>query len=148
MLGDGRLSLGSVPDGTFGLLVLDAFSSDAVPAHLLTREALALYARKLAPGGLLAFHLSNQYLSLTPVVAGAAAAVGLIGIKRSGGATAAEADAGIYPSVWVVLAREARDLEALGHDAGWRPLPRQGRGWSDDTSSLWSAFDVVDAIRR
>ena len=148
VLGDGRLSLGSVPDGTFGLLVLDAFSSDAVPAHLLTREALALYARKLGPGGLLAFHLSNQYLSLTPVVAGAAAAEGLIGIKRSGGATAAEADAGIYPSVWVVLAREARDLEALGHDARWRPLPREGRGWSDDASSLWSAFALGDAIRR
>jgi SAM-dependent methyltransferase len=148
VLGDGRLSLGAVPDGTFGLLVLDAFSSDAVPAHLLTREALALYARKLAPGGLLAFHLSNQYLSLVPVVAGAAAAEGLTGITRSGGATAAEAEAGICPSAWVVLAREARDLEALGHDARWSPLPPAGRGWTDDASSLWSAFDLSDAIRR
>jgi SAM-dependent methyltransferase len=148
VLGDGRLSLGGVPDGTFGLLVLDAFSSDAVPAHLLTREALALYARKLAPGGLLAFHLSNQYLSLVPVVAGAAAAEGLIGINRFGGVTGAEADAGISPSAWVVLAREARDLQALGHDARWHPLPREGRGWSDDASSLWSAFDLGDAIRR
>ena len=148
VLGDGRLSLGAVPDGTFGLLVLDAFSSDAVPAHLLTREALALYARKLGPGGLLAFHLSNQYLSLVPVVAGAAAVDGLIGIKRFGGVTAAEADAGISASAWVVLAREARDLEPLAHDARWRPLPHEGQGWSDDASSLWSAFDLGDAIRR
>ncbi len=148
VLGDGRLSLGSAPDGTFGLLVLDAFSSDAVPAHLLTREALALYTRKLAPGGLLAFHLSNQYLSLVPVVAGAAVAEGLTGITRSGSVTAAEADAGISPSAWVVLARAARDLEALGHDARWKPLPRGGQGWSDDASSLWSAFDLRDAIRR
>jgi SAM-dependent methyltransferase len=148
VLGDGRLSLGGVPDGTFGLLVLDAFSSDAVPAHLLTREALALYARKLGPGGLLAFHLSNQYLSLVPVVAGAAAAEGLIGITRSGGVTAAEAEGGICPSAWVVLARQTPDLRALGQDARWRPLPREGRGWSDDASSLWSAFDLGDAIRR
>src|SRR6185312_10394904 len=115
VLGDGRLSLAAAPDGSFGLLVLDAFSSDAVPAHLLTREALALYARKLAPGGLLAFHLSNQYLSLVPVVAGAAAGEGLIGIRRFGGVSAAEIDGGICASAWVVLARAARDLEVLGH---------------------------------
>jgi hypothetical protein len=148
VLGDGRLSLGGVPDGTFGLLVLDAFSSDAVPAHLLTHEALALYARKLSPGGLLAFHLSNQYLSLVPVVAGAAALEGLIGMRGSGGVTAAEADQGICSSAWVVLAREARDLDPLAHDPRWSPLPREGQGWSDDTSSLWSAFGLADAIRR
>jgi SAM-dependent methyltransferase len=148
VLGDGRLSLGGVPDGTFGLLVLDAFSSDAVPAHLLTREALSLYARKLAPGGLLAFHLSNQYLSLVPVVAGAAALEGLIGIRGSGGVTAAEADQGICASAWVVLAREAGDLQALVRDARWTPLPREGQAWSDDASSLWSAFGLADAIRR
>ena len=118
----------AVPDGTFGLLVLDAFSSDAVPAHLLTREALALYARKLGPGGLLAFHLSNQYLSLVPVVAGAAAAEGLIGLKRLGGVTAAEADAGISPSGWVVLAREARDLEPLAPRRALAPLAARGAG--------------------
>jgi SAM-dependent methyltransferase len=148
VLGDGRLSLAGVPDGTFGLLVLDAFSSDAVPAHLLTREALALYARKLAPGGLLAFHLSNQYLSLVPVVAGAAAGEGLIGIRRFGGVSAAEIDGGICASAWVVLARAARDLEVLGHDARWSPLPREGQGWTDDASSLWSAFGLGAAIRR
>jgi SAM-dependent methyltransferase len=148
VLGDGRLSLAATPDGTFGLLVLDAFSSDAVPAHLLTREAIALYARKLAPGGLLAFHLSNQYLSLVPVVAGGAAAQGLVGLFGSGGATPAEAEAGICPSAWVVLAREGLDLQPLGNYARWGPLPRDGQAWSDDASSLWSAFDLRDAMGR
>ena len=68
--GDARLSLAATPDATFGLLVLDAFSSDGVPAHLLTREAFALYLRKLAPGGVIAVHLSNRYLDLESVVAG------------------------------------------------------------------------------
>src|SRR6185437_9470115 len=62
VLGDGRLSLGHEPDALLDLLVLDAFSSDAIPVHLLTREALQLYLQKLAPGGVLLFHLSNRYL--------------------------------------------------------------------------------------
>lgn len=147
VLGDGRLSLAAAPDGSFGLLVLDAFSSDAVPAHLLTREALALYARKLAPGGLLAFHISNQYLSLEPVVAGGAAAEGLVGRAGWGDVTAAEAAEGISASAWVVLARDARDLGPLATEPRWRPLSRPGRGWSDDASSLWSALTFV-ATRR
>jgi hypothetical protein len=142
VLGDGRLSLAVVPDGTFGLLVLDAFSSDAVPAHLLTREALALYVRKLAPGGLVAFHLSNRYLALVDVVSGSVAAAGLVGLTRTADVTAAEARAGISPSTWVVLARAARDLGPLATDPRWRPLPAGTRGWSDDASSLWSALSL------
>ena len=83
VLGDGRLSLASIPDGTFGLLVFDAFSSDAVPVHLLTREAIALDLRKLAPGGLLAFHVSNRHLDLQRVLAGGATAAGLVGLLRA-----------------------------------------------------------------
>lgn len=147
VLGDGRLSLAAVPDGSFGLLVLDAFSSDAVPAHLLTREALALYARKLAPGGLLAFHISNQYLSLEPVVAGGAAADGLVGRSRAGAVTAGEAAEGLSVSAWVVLARDARDLGPLATDPRWGPLSEAGRGWSDDASSLWSALTWVATHR-
>jgi SAM-dependent methyltransferase len=148
VLGDGRLSLAAVPDGTFGLLVLDAFSSDAVPAHLLTREALALYVRKLAPGGLLAFHLSNRYLALPGVVAGSAAAAGLVGVTRTAEATPAEASAGISPSTWAVVARSAGDLGALATDTRWRPLPAGAQGWSDDASSLWSALDLGVASQR
>ena len=69
VLGDARRKLAAEPDGTFGLIVLDAFTSDAIPVHLLTREAFALYARKLKPGGVIAVHLSNRYLDLPPLVA-------------------------------------------------------------------------------
>ncbi|HLI77196.1 MAG TPA: fused MFS/spermidine synthase, partial [Acidobacteriaceae bacterium] len=67
--GDARLSLAAEPPQAFDLLVIDAFSGDSIPTHLLTREALALYRRHLAPGGILAFHISNQYLDLAPVLA-------------------------------------------------------------------------------
>ncbi len=68
VLGDARLRLRDAPGHGFGLIVLDAFSSDAVPFHLLTREALRLYRRKLAAGGLIAYHITNRYLDLDPVL--------------------------------------------------------------------------------
>jgi spermidine synthase len=83
--GDARVSLAAVADGSFDLLVLDAFSSDSIPAHLLTREALALYLRKLAPRGVMAFHISNRTLDLEPVVAAAADALGLLPLVRADG---------------------------------------------------------------
>ena len=69
MLGDARLSLQAMPAGSFDLLILDGFSSDAIPVHLLTAEAMALYLDKLAPGGAIALHVSNGNLDLAPVVA-------------------------------------------------------------------------------
>src|SRR5262249_1706310 len=69
ILGDARLGLLDAADAEYDLLVLDAFSSDAIPTHLLTREAIELYRRKLAPGGVIAFHISNRYLQLHPIVA-------------------------------------------------------------------------------
>ena len=140
VLGDGRRSLAAIPDGAFGLLVLDAFSSDAVPVHLLTREAIALDLQKFAPGGLLAFHLSNRYLDLEKIVAGGATAKGLSGLARFGGVSAAEQSEGKSSSLWVVLARSPTDLAPLVGDARWRPLPRDQKdwkGWTDDASSLW-----------
>ena len=68
VLGDARLSLAQAPDSSYDFIVLDAFSSDAIPVHLMTREALQLYLRKLAPGGSIAFHISNRYLNLEPVL--------------------------------------------------------------------------------
>src|SRR4029450_1294929 len=71
-LGDGRLALEDEPSQRFDVLALDAFSSDAVPVHLLTLEAMSLYLRHLGPGGVLAVHVSNKYLDLKPVVRGVA----------------------------------------------------------------------------
>jgi spermidine synthase len=66
VLGDARLKLRDAPDSHYGLIVIDAFSGDTIPMHLMTREALALYQRKLAPGGILAFHVSSNYLRIAP----------------------------------------------------------------------------------
>jgi spermidine synthase len=76
ILGDGRLTLEDVPDGTYDLLVIDAFSSDFVPTHLLTVEALELYRTKVRPGGLVVLHISNVYADLQRVVKGYSVATG------------------------------------------------------------------------
>ncbi len=103
VIGDGRLGLMGAPDAAYGLIVLDAFSSDAIPAHLLTEEAMAGYRRKLAPGGVLAVHITNRHLDLAPVLAAEADRLGLVAVRRqesaSGDLTAT--------SDWVVLARDA-----------------------------------------
>src|SRR6185295_3898346 len=82
VLGDARLTLAAEPDAKFDLLFLDAYSSDAIPVHLVTREALALYLRMLAPGGVLTFHISNLHLDLEPVFAGLARDAQLVSLVR------------------------------------------------------------------
>ena len=77
VLGDARLRLREAPDRAFRLIVLDAFSSDSLPVHLLSREAIQLYRSKLSPGGVLVFNLSNRYLDLDPVIGRQAADAGL-----------------------------------------------------------------------
>ena len=143
VLGDARLTLGATPDASFELLVLDAFSSDAIPLHLVTREALALYLRKLAPRGVLACHISNLHLDLEPVFARLAADARLAALVCDDTAISpAEAALGKSPSVWLVLARDAADLAPLARDGRWRPArddPAQAV-WTDHHSSLLSAF--------
>src|SRR5207248_7245649 len=78
-LGDARLSLQKEPDAHFRLIMVDAFSSDAIPIHLITREALQLYLRKLTPDGIVVFHVSNRYLYLEPVLQNVVEAEGLQG---------------------------------------------------------------------
>jgi hypothetical protein len=142
VVGDARRTLADAPDASFGLLVLDAFSSDAIPAHLLTREALVLYLRKLAPGGVAAFHLSNHFLDLEPVVAGGARELGLAARARSDHATRDEARAGKSSSLWMVVARDAADLAPLARDPRWRPARAAAPAWTDDKSDLWSSLHL------
>jgi hypothetical protein len=151
VLGDGRINLAAAPDGAFDLLILDAFSSDAIPVHLLTREALALYFAKLAPGGLLMLHITNIFLDLDPVVANLVADAGLAGkiqyhLPR---VEYGEPSGMTYDlrSTWVAVARSPEELEVLGQSLRWRPLrPRPLLGvWSDDYSNvalalLWKQF--------
>ena len=142
VLGDARLTLAAAPDASFGLLVLDAFSSDAIPVHLVTREALALYQRKLAPHALLACHISNLHLDLEPVFANLARDAHLTCLIRDDTVISSEETAlGKSPSVWLVLARDPADLGPLAHDSRWRTARGDDRAvWTDDYSSLLSAF--------
>lgn len=142
VLGDARLSLAAAPDSSFELLVLDAFSSDAIPVHLVTREALQLYARKLRPGGIVAFHISNRYLDLRPVLIELARDARMAGAMVDRDVTAAEKEMLFYGSRWVVLAASAHTVAPLVRQAGWRVLPPSApvRVWTDDYSDVLRAM--------
>ena len=141
LLGDARLRLREAPDGAYDLIALDAFSSDAVPAHLLTREALALYLAKLAPGGVIAFHVSNRSIELERVVGGISAEANLASRIFDDGRQGDEF--GLDPSTWVAVARGEGDLGPLTSDPNWPPFDRdvyKFEVWRDDYSDILSVF--------
>jgi spermidine synthase len=140
--GDARLSLKKVPDGQFDLLILDAFSSDSIPVHLMTREALLLYRDKLAPGGVLMFHISNRKLDLTPILANGAADIGMSAIAQIYSVPPEAQDDYILASNWVALANSLEDLAPLGQDARWRRLSPDPKAdlWTDDYSNVLGAL--------
>ncbi|HEY8505344.1 MAG TPA: fused MFS/spermidine synthase [Gemmataceae bacterium] len=143
--GDARLRLAEEPDASFDLLVLDAFSSDAIPMHLLTAEALGLYRAKLKPGGVLAFHVSNRYLDLPPILgrlAGTADPPWAARVAEDLFVSDRLRERGKYPSVWVVMAEREEDLEALRRSLLWRPVkvPPGTPRWTDDFANLFSAL--------
>lgn len=135
VLGDARLKLQEAPEAGYGMIVLDAFSSDAIPIHLITQEALDLYLSKLAPGGLLVFHISNRHLNLYPVMANLAASRQLHGL---GFYDPASFDLqGKDKSEWVVMARAEADIGTLKNAPHTRVLHSDGRKvWTDDFSNI------------
>ena len=142
-IGDARLTLAHTADGTHGLLVLDAFSSDAIPVHLLTDEAVGLYLRKLTPGGLLAVHISNRYVDLQPVVAAIAADLHLSALVRNDNSAAPQqAEEGGSESDWIVLSRRSASLEVVRKLPGWHKLEqtRRVRAWTDEYSNVRSVL--------
>ncbi len=150
--GDARLALARdprCPDGELHVLVVDAFSSDAIPVHLLTTEALALWASKLAPGGLLLLHVSSNYYDLRPVVAAGAARVGLAGAWRTRAQELAPLE---DPSDWIALAREPAALAPL-RAQGWSPLDAAHLGataaaWTDDYANVLAPLWIRWQERR
>ena len=142
VLGDGRLSLAEAPDGYYDIIVVDAFSSDAIPTHLLTLEALSVYRSKLAKSGVIAWHLSNRYLDLEPVLARFVRETGVAGLIRSDTDRPPGLDFNGYPTVWAALASNSEQLSPLQNTAGWRSLRIQdGVGvWTDDFSNIFSVF--------
>jgi hypothetical protein len=131
------------PAGRFGLLVVDAFNSDAIPVHLITRQALDLYLSRVGPHGSVMFHISNRYLKLEPVLGNLARDANLTCLVEKHSPTPAQLDAGYATSKWAILARSPADLGRLGGDRRWHPCaddPSTGT-WTDDYSDLLSVID-------
>jgi SAM-dependent methyltransferase len=136
VLGDARLSLASEPPQNFNVMVVDAFSGDAIPVHLLTREALALYRRHLRPDGVLVFHVSNQYIDLEPVVAGIADDAGLSAVSVH---SHADEQTGLYYADWVLVTANQAFLHQpeVVNNGFPTPLKSGARLWTDNYSSVF-----------
>jgi hypothetical protein len=135
-VGDGRLLLQDEATRRFDVLVVDAFSGDSIPVHLLTREAVELYRQRLKPGGVIALHVSNSHLDLRPVVGRIADELALevafvANAAIANDATSAESD-------WILLSTDRRVLDLPLIREATRPLPRQDRArtWTDDYSNI------------
>ncbi len=151
VLGDARLRLKESPDHAYHLIVLDAFSSDSLPVHLVTREAIQLYRSRLAEGGILAFNLSNRYLDLDPLIGRQARDAGLVcRIAYDLEISKEEELAGKQPSIWAVMGSSADDLGSLASDPRWQePRTRSdSRAWTDDYSDLVNYFRPISLRPR
>jgi hypothetical protein len=136
VLGDARLSLATEGPQHFNVIVIDAFSGDAIPVHLLTREALALYRRHLEPDGVIAFHVSNQYINLEPVVAAIAADAGLHAVSvHSHG----DDQNGLYYADWILVTANQVFLgqPEVVNNAFPTPVQAGVRLWTDNYSSVF-----------
>jgi len=132
--GDGRLTI-AAPGTSHDVVIVDAFSSDAIPIHLLTREAVDIYRRALTDGGILAFHVSNRFFDLFPVVGRLAEDAGLVSLGR---VSSSQTD-GSLPSSAVVLGVEGPSMEAL-RAKGWSALPSGSSLWTDDRADVLGAL--------
>jgi hypothetical protein len=141
VLGDARLSLASEPTQQFDILVIDAFAGDAIPVHLLTREAFDIYWRHLKAGGVLAVHVSNQYLNLAPIVA-------LDAQARSLAVWQVENDAEdalqVYSATYVLVSKRAGffDDPLFKDRLETVEIPKRLQPWTDDFTSLWRILRI------
>jgi len=142
--GDARLRVRDGAEGRFDVLVLDAFSSDAIPLHLVTREALTIYKRALAPGGVLLAHISNRHVRLEPVLAKLADDAGMLAIgRKDNDLKSEEEDAMKSRSHWLVLTTSTKALGDIGaRNKSWKPLtaPESQTVWTDDFANVLGAM--------
>ena len=138
VLGDGRIALEQEEPQNYDVLVLDAFSGDAVPAHLLTRECGTLYMKHLREDGLLACHISNRHVNLIPVCAGLASEFGLSAkaiYSKKDNAT------GATTSIWVLMSRKPQSLAAIKLTKSLEiSMGNRSLLWTDDFSNLLSVL--------
>jgi len=138
--GDARLRMKLAEDKQFQLIIVDAFNSDAIPVHLLTREAIELYFQKLSKDGILALHISNRYLDLEPVLGNLAKELHLVGLAQYDNDLARKP--GKRSSHWVLLANRMENFGKLARDQRWKQIrnrPEVGV-WTDDYSNLLGVF--------
>ena len=142
VLGDARLTLGKEPDHSYDLLVLDAFSSDAIPTHLLTLEAIQMYGKKIKNGGLIAFHVSNRYLELAPVIALTARKANLLTYEQVDAPIGEEEAQGKTQSHWLILCQNPGVRDSLWHPAYWNEIDigADVRPWTDDYVNVLGAY--------
>lgn len=139
VLGDARLTFAREPDGQYDLIIVDAYSSDAIPIHLATQEAMAIYRSKLAPQGAVAMHVSNRHLELASVVAGIAGANGLTSWHFN--EDSGRDDDYVFTTDVVISARAAADIGSLASNDKWVKTvpPADQRVWTDDYSNILGA---------
>jgi spermidine synthase len=143
IIGDGRLKLVEEPDAKFDYLLIDAFSSDSIPVHLLTDEAFQLYFSKLADDGVLTVHISNRYLELASIIQAIAQKNGYVGRFGTFKASEELAAMKVTTSMVIVLARNNSALGSIADSSQWGPLPDLGtKPWTDDYS------DMIGALMR
>lgn len=142
-LGDGRIMLGQQPEHRYGSIILDAFSSDSIPTHLMTLEALKTYQQKLVPHGVILLHITNRHVNLEPLLGAQADALGFVAYSKT--FFPAEDQKLLYKSTWVIMARDESDLQALVRRDGWhRLVPDEGaRPWTDDFVNLMPYFNIL-----
>ena len=150
ILGDGRLTVANKPDKHYDILVADAFSSDNVPIHIMTQEALALYLSKIKDDGAVIMNISNNYIDLEPVVAKTAKALGLTAIaKVSNGGEIEGTDIEFYPAHFIILSRNEDLLKKLRTQEWTDGMFRDGvKAWSDQYSNIVSVLGNKIAIKR
>ncbi len=142
VLGDARLTIQKQPDERYDLILLDAFSSDNVPIHIITEEAVKIYLKKLKTDGFLVFHISNRYLDLEPVLAQIAKNLNIPARgKATSGGTLGASNISVAPSSYIIFTRSPEKLAYL-KSKGWDPARfRDGvKGWTDQYSNLFSIF--------
>ncbi len=148
VLGDARLTLAREPEASYDVLFMDAYSSDAIPVHLITKEALAMYQTRIKPDGYLLFHISNRYFDLQPILANLAAELNMSAKVNAYKPSTDDSDVPDTPSMWVVLANDPKHLSHLSGNENWRALePDPAKPvWTDDFSSLLGALRL-DAFK-
>lgn len=145
VLGDARQTLAQAPRGSYDVIVLDAFSSDAIPMHLLTKEAVAMYFDKLAPGGVVAMHVSNRHLDLAVMMRELAKEMGVVAVGGNRIVRPDQQQDGMTMSEWLMLTRTEADAKVmLDHPDSFRRIDTSADGsirpWSDDYSNV---FEVM-----